>query len=139
MILTIRFRFQNWTKVDSDNHCYIFTNQVASAPIFINRITVLVVSISISQHSPLICVVIFYVCGHLTTPSFYHFWSTAYFSNHSLFSREHIFVGFNEFLSLVCWSTVIHHHRPQGPTLFRIARWDFTCCAVCAITRDLLF
>ena len=42
----------------------------------------------------------------------------AYLSNHNLLSREHIFVGFNEFPSLVYWCTVIHHHRPQRPTLF---------------------
>ena len=60
----------------------------------------------------------------------------AYLSNHNPFSREHIFVGFNEFPSLVYWCTVIHHHRPQGPTLFRRVRWDFTCvqCYVCTYT-----
>ena len=64
----------------------------------------------------------------------------AYFSNHSPFSREHIFVGFNKFPSLVCWRTVIHCHRPQGPTLFQRMRWDFMLCSVmCAQTRDLLF
>ena len=65
----------------------------------------------------------------------------AYFSNHSAFSRGHIFVGFNEFPSLMCWCTVIHHHRQQGPTLFRRVRWDFMCmCSVlCAQTQDLLF
>ena len=61
---------------------------------------------------------------------------SAYFSSHSLFSREHIFVGFNTFLSLMCWWSVIHHHRPQGPTLFQRVRWDFTCvqCNVCTDT-----
>ena len=60
----------------------------------------------------------------------------AYLSNHNPFSREHIFEGFNEFPSLVNWCTVIHHHRPQGPTLFRRVRWDFTCvqCSVCTDT-----
>ena len=60
----------------------------------------------------------------------------AFLSNHNPFSREHIFVGFNEFPSLVYWCTVIHHHRPQGPTLFRGVRWDFTCvqCDVCTDT-----
>ena len=60
----------------------------------------------------------------------------AYLSNHSPFSREHIFVDFNEFPSLVYWCTVIHHHRSQGPTLFRRVRWDFTCvqCYVCTYT-----
>ena len=51
----------------------------------------------------------------------------AYFSNHCPFLREHIFTGYNEFPSLVCWCTVIHHHRPQEPLLFRRERWDFTC------------
>ena len=37
------------------------------------------------------------------------------------------FVGFNKFPSLVCWCTVIHYHRPQGPTLFRRVIWDFAC------------
>ena len=50
-----------------------------------------------------------------------------YFSNHSPSLSEHIFVGFKEFTSLMCWYTAIHHHQPQGPTLFRRARWDFTC------------
>ena len=60
----------------------------------------------------------------------------AYLSNHNLFSREHIIVGFNEFPSLVYWCTVIHHHRPQGPTPFRRVRWDFLCvqCNVCTYT-----
>ena len=58
---------------------------------------------------------------------------SSYFSNHSLSSREHIFVGFNKFPSLMCWCTVIHHHWPQGPTLFQRVKWDFTCvqCNVC--------
>ena len=51
----------------------------------------------------------------------------AYCSNHSPLSREHIFVGFNEFPSLVYWCTVIHHHRP---TLFRRVRWDLHVCSV---------
>ena len=34
----------------------------------------------------------------------------AYFSNHSLFLREHIFGGFNEFPSLMYLCTVIHQH-----------------------------
>ena len=60
----------------------------------------------------------------------------AYLSNHNPFSREHIFVGFNKFPSLVYWCTVIHHHWPQGPTLFRRVRWDFMCvqCDVCTDT-----
>ena len=36
----------------------------------------------------------------------------AYFSNHSPFLREHNFVGFNEFPSLMCWcSSIITSHR----------------------------
>ena len=68
----------------------------------------------------------FYVCGRFSTQSFfYHFFGVglpAYLSNHNLFLREHIFVGFNKFPSLVYWCTIIHHHRPQGPTLFRRVR-----------------
>ena len=85
---------------------------------------------SLSQLCPLVLWGIFYVYGRFSIPAFYHFFLVglpAYFSNHSPFLREHIFVGFNEFPSLVCWCTVIHHHLPQGPTLFRIVRWDFTC------------
>ena len=57
----------------------------------------------------------------------------AYLSNHNPFSREHIFVDFNEIPSLVCWWIVIHHHWPQGYTLFQRVRWDFICvqCDVC--------
>ena len=54
----------------------------------------------------------------------------AYFSNHSPFSKEHIFVGFNEFPSLVYWCIVIHHHRPQGPTLFQMSEMGFYVCNV---------
>ena len=42
-----------------------------------------------------------------------------YFSNHSPFQREHIFVDFYEFHSLVSWCIVIHHDRPKGPSLFQ--------------------
>ena len=45
---------------------------------------------------------IFYVYGRFSTPAFYHILGvglTAYFSNHSPFSREHIIVDFNEFPS----------------------------------------
>ena len=51
----------------------------------------------------------------------------AYLSIHSPFSKEHIFVGFNEFPSLVCWCIVIYHHRPEGHTLVGRVRWDFMC------------
>ena len=59
-----------------------------------------------------------------------------YLSNHNPFLREHIFVGFKEFPSLVYWCTVIRHHQPQVPPLFRKVRWDFTCvqCDVCTDT-----
>ena len=91
---------------------------------------------------PLICGVnffFFYVCGRFSTLSFLIIFGVglpAYLSNHNPFSREHILVGSNEFPSLMYWCTVIHHHRPQGPTLFRTVRWDFTCvqCYVCTYT-----
>ena len=56
----------------------------------------------------------------------------AYF-NHSLFLTEHIFVGFNEFPSPVCWCTVIHHHRPS---FFSKSKMGFYVCAAC-MTQDL--
>ena len=56
----------------------------------------------------------------------------AYFSNHNLFSREHIFVGLNKFPSLVqC------HLSPVATGAFSFSkRWDFTCvqCDVCTDT-----
>ena len=55
----------------------------------------------------------------------------AYFCNHNPFLREHIFVGFNEFPSLVCWCTVIHHHQPQGPTLFWREMGLYMCAVQC--------
>ena len=63
----------------------------------------------------------------------FHFLPT-YFSNHSPFLREQIFCRFNKFPSLVCWYTVIHHHRQQGPTLFHRVRCDFMCvqCNFCS-------
>ena len=82
---------------------------------------------------------IYYICGRFSTNLFIIFGVGlhAYLSNQNPFSREHIFVGFNEFPSLMCWCIVIHHHRPQGPTLFRRVRWDFTYvqCDVCTDTR----
>ena len=68
---------------------------------------------------------------------FFHLGLPAYFSNRSPFLSEHIFVGFDEFPSLMCKCTVIHHYRPQGPTLFKRVRWDFTCvqCNECTCTR----
>ena len=83
--------------------------------------------------------IFFHICGRFSTPSFFIIFGVglpAYLSNHNLFSREHIFVNFvglNDFPSLVYWCTVIHHHRPQGPTLIQRVRWDFTRvqCDVC--------
>ena len=74
-----------------------------------------------------------------STLSFCHFFAVglpAYLSIYNPFLREHIFVGFNEFPSLVCWCIIIHNHRPQGPTLLRRVRWDFTCvqCYMCTDT-----
>ena len=101
---------------------------------------ILGITLSLSQRSP------FNLWGQYFTSVavfllhlFYHFFGVglpAYLSNHNPFSREHIFVGFNEFPSLVYWCTVIHRHRPQGPTHFRRVRWDFTCvqCYVCTYT-----
>ena len=96
-------------------------------------------SLSLSQRSPLIYGVNFirlwpFFYSHLFI--IFGVGLPAYLSNHNPFSREHIFVSFNEFPSLVYWCTVIHHHRPQGPTLFQRARWD---CVICAQTQDLLF
>ena len=61
-------------------------------------------------------------CGRFST-LFYHIFGVglpAYFSNHNPFLREHIFVGFNEFPSLVCWCTVIPYHWPQGIQKYNI-------------------
>ena len=68
--------------------------------------------ISLSQRSPLICGVnSFYVCGRLWPFVAIFFIISrvglpAYLSNHNPFSREHIFVAFNEFSALVCWCFV---------------------------------
>ena len=53
----------------------------------------------------------------------------AYFSNHSPFLSE-VLTGF----LLSC--SVIHHHRPQRPTLIKRVRWYFTCvqCNECTYT-----
>ena len=87
----------------------------------------------LSQRSPLVCGVYFTsMAVFLLQLFFYHFFGVglpAYFSNHSPFLREHIFVSFNEFPSLMFWCTVIHHHRPQGPTLFQ-REMGFYVCAV---------
>ena len=90
------------------------------------------ISLSLSQRSPLICGV-----NHFTFVAVFllHLFIIfgldlpAYLNNHN---------PFNEFPSLVYWCTVIHHHRQQGPILFRRVRWDFMC-VMCAQTRDLLF
>ena len=98
---------------------------------------ILSLSLSLSLCFPLL------FCGVITSTAvfllhFNHIFGVGlptYFSSHSPFSREHIFVGFNEFPSLVYCCIVIHHHRPQMPTLFRV-RWDFRCvqCNVCIYT-----
>ena len=84
---------------------------------------------SLSQRSPLFCGVYLLSIAVFLLHLFIIFGVGlhAYFSNHSPFSREHKYVCFNEFPSLVCWYTVIHHNRPQRPTLFRRMKWDFTC------------
>ena len=88
------------------------------------------ISLFLSLRYPLICKVN-YVCGRFSAlfyqNSFFGVGLPAYFSSHSLFLREHIFVGLNEFPSLKSWCTIIHHHQPQGPTLFLRVRWDFMC------------
>ena len=68
--------------------------------------------------------------------SFFGVGIPAYFSNHCPFLREHNFVGFKKFTSLMCWCTVIHHQQPQGPThFFKKVKWDFTMqCYVCSDT-----
>ena len=66
----------------------------------------------------------------------------AYFSNHSPFFREHVFIVFNKFPSLVCWCSVIHHHWPQRPNFFLKSEVRFflgVCSAMCALTLDRLF
>ena len=42
----------------------------------------------------------------------------AYLSNQYPFSREHVFVGFNKFPSLMYWCIVIHHHH-RGLLFFK--------------------
>ena len=68
--------------------------------------------------------------------SFFGVGLPAYFSNHSPFLREHIFVGFYELPSLVCLCKCHPSSPATGPTLFRRVRWDFTCvqCNVCSDT-----
>ena len=65
----------------------------------------IVVSLSPSQPSPLVCGVHFTSMAVFLLQLFIYFavGLPAYFSNHSPFSREHIFVGVNEFSSLVYW------------------------------------
>ena len=104
------------------------------------KLLYLSLSLSLTLRSSLICGVITFVVVFLL--HFYHIFfffgvdCPDYSSNHSLFSREHIFVDFNKFPSLLCWCTVIHHHQTQGATLFRRVRSDFTCvqCSVCICT-----
>ena len=89
------------------------------------------------QYSPLICGLIFYVCGFFSALSFYHFWSK---SPCILQQLKCIFEGarfcrFNKFHSLVCLCIVIHHHRPQMQTLFRRVRWHLTGVQ-CDVRKD---
>ena len=58
-------------------------------------------------------------------------------SFHILHQPQSVFI-WHIFVAFVCLYTFIHHHRPQGPTLFRRVRWDL-CSVMCAKTRDLLF
>ena len=62
--------------------------------------------------------------------------ATVRFRGSTFKKKKTLFGGFNEFPFLVCWCTVIHHHRSQGPTLFRRVRWEFTCvqCDLCTDT-----
>ena len=70
-------------------------------------------SLSLSVRSPLICGVIFTFVAVFYSIFFMIFGVDfpAYLSNHILFSREQMFVGFNECPSLMYWCTVIHQHR----------------------------
>ena len=58
------------------------------------------------------------------------------FHNENQMEDIELYADNNLSLSLVCWCVVIHHHRPQEPTLFRRVRWDFMCvqCDVCTDT-----
>ena len=69
---------------------------------------------------------------------FYHLFGvglSAYFRNHSPFSREHIFEYFNEFPSLVYWCTVIrlimHRPQPQEPS-------KLICCIEFCLVQALV-
>ena len=63
--------------------------------------------VSLSQ-SILLCLLGNYVCGCFSIfISLFGVGLLAYFSSHSQFSRKHIFVGFNKFPSIMCWSMVI--------------------------------
>ena len=83
-------------------------------------------SLSLSQRSPVIRGVNYHVCGHFYTLSFIIF-------GEGLLAcklRSTFFLGVNKFSSLVCWCTVIHYHRPLGPTLFSKSKIGFYMCAV---------
>ena len=61
---------------------------------------------SLSQRSPLICGVNFYVCGHLF--SFFGVGLPAYLSNHNLFSREKLFsLNFSEIREITFFLSVL--------------------------------
>ena len=75
-----------------------------------------------------------YVCGRFLL-HFYIFWSRfprLLQQPQSVFLREHIFMGFNDFPSFVCWCTVIHHHRP---TLFQRGRGCVYNLLVCVCLK----
>ena len=84
----------------------------------------------------------YYVCSRflLHFITFFGVGLPAYFSNHIPFSREHIFVGFNEFPSLV----LVHCHSssPATGAYSFFKEWDGMLrvySVMCAQTRDLLF
>ena len=61
---------------------------------------------------------------------FYYFWSRSprIPQQKSFFEGAHdFFLGINQCPSLLCWCIVIHHHWPQGTTIFRTVRLNFTC------------
>ena len=86
---------------------------------------------------PFILQGIFYVYGRFSTPDFLSIFGEVF--PHTSATILHfrgstiLWVLTSFFLSCVGF---IHHHRPQGPTLFRRVRWDFTCvqCCVCTDT-----
>ena len=77
---------------------------------------------------------IIYVCGRFSTPSFYGVGLPAYLSNRNQFSREHVFVGFNEFPSLVYWCC--HPSSPAtGAYSFSKSEIGFYVCTMLCVHR----